>query len=271
MNKLLVELSQTLTDQNHVSTPARELTPFVSFYYENTAGNMGGYNFSRILLPHVGFSLIFNLDEAFTIRSRVNEFQVGRNILLPRNRTYFFPSSSQFFCIHFLFSFLPFTKGKSQVEFQQPLPLQSLLDDTFVKELSNANDFHQRADISNTYFTKLFNSYAKKIDRVRFVLDKLHSSFTRHEYQASNEQVFVASKTLARNFIRFTGASYKDCYRILRLRAFLNSYIDSNRTAKPTYFGFYDYSHFYKEVINVTGYTFAELKNIIKNEPDFLL
>ncbi|MBS1503041.1 MAG: helix-turn-helix domain-containing protein [Bacteroidetes bacterium] len=67
------------------------------------------------------------------------------------------------------------------------------------------------------------------------------------------ERMFVSSKTINRYFNRVVGISPKSYFSILRARTALTSYVIHKKDFNPYEFGYYDMSHFYKEVVGFTG------------------
>jgi len=67
------------------------------------------------------------------------------------------------------------------------------------------------------------------------------------------EKMFVSSKTINRYFNRVVGLPPKNYFSILRARNALTAYVNHKQEFTPYDFGYYDMSHFYKEVVNFTG------------------
>ena len=86
------------------------------------------------------------------------------------------------------------------------------------------------------------------------------------EYQASGlqlqtcavaERLFVTSKTINRYFHRVVGLPPKQYFSIVRARTALTAFVTNPGGFAPFEYGYYDMSHFNKEVLKFTGQTLA--------------
>ena len=67
-------------------------------------------------------------------------------------------------------------------------------------------------------------------------------------------EFFVSNKTLSRYFLKYTGCSPKEVFTTLRFRKALNAYLLRSNEFDFSRFGYFDYSHFYREIKSFTGY-----------------
>ena len=72
------------------------------------------------------------------------------------------------------------------------------------------------------------------------------------------EKMFVTSKTINRYFHRVVGIPPKNYFSVLRARTALTHYVNHKADFAPYDFGYYDMSHFYKEVVRFTGKKLVE-------------
>ena len=63
----------------------------------------------------------------------------------------------------------------------------------------------------------------------------------------------ITNKSLGRYFLKYTGLSPKGVFRILRFRKSLATYLSGSDNFDFSGFGFYDLSHFYREIKGFTG------------------
>lgn len=239
--------------------PSEDLLPFINLYHQNTTNGTNGSE--QLLLPHVGFCLIFNLGNKFRIKYQHHNYTVKESILLPRKKASFFVDPFNFFSIHFLFSFLPFTIYQSQSLFNSPSEIE--ISKALNEDIINADSFEKRVLLSNNFFGHLFKDHYNEISKVKFIVDKLHQLTDKQfDFSSSEKPAYVSSKTFFRHFLRYTGGSYKSSFRILRIRAALQSYFFEKTNFTPMLFGFYDHSHFYKEVQNITGFSLSKLRSL---------
>jgi len=71
------------------------------------------------------------------------------------------------------------------------------------------------------------------------------------------EKMFVTSKTINRYFNKVVGTSPKNYFSIMRTRVALTAYVNQKEVFTPYDFGYYDMSHFYKDVVKFTGQKLA--------------
>ena len=72
------------------------------------------------------------------------------------------------------------------------------------------------------------------------------------------EKMFVSSKTINRYFNRVVGISPKNYFSIMRARTALTAYVNQQSVFIPYDHGYYDMSHFYKDVVKFTGQRLVE-------------
>ena len=68
-----------------------------------------------------------------------------------------------------------------------------------------------------------------------------------------SKQVYLTDKTLYRYFTKVVGISPKQYLSIVRTRTALTAWVTDVAAFSPTDHGYYDMSHFYKDVIKFTG------------------
>jgi methylphosphotriester-DNA--protein-cysteine methyltransferase len=106
---------------------------------------------------------------------------------------------------------------------------------------------------------KLLNQIKKPIafaERCELMQNFLLDSFRQRQqkdYYLHFEKMFVTSKTINRYFHKVVGISPKNYFSVVRSRAALTHYVNHKEDFTPYNFGYYDMSHFYKEVVRFTG------------------
>jgi AraC-like DNA-binding protein len=263
---MITEVVNDLTAFYLTASPPEDLRDFIGQYFEDDlfSGKLLQTGRER-LLPFIGFELRFNFSEPFIIEGEGIHYQVNRNVLLPRNHTWILHQSRHTFGIRIHFSFLPYLLGKSQEQFQQrPMPLDHLIEPLLVRDLEQARTFRERVDRCNEYFSEVYEAAAPELDKARFVIgiiDQLLREKFDFRVDMKGAQQFVSQKTLYRHFIRNLGIPPNECSRILRMRSALHYYFHRRWEFDPMEFGYYDDSHFHKEVKAITGLRLSELKN----------
>ena len=104
----------------------------------------------------------------------------------------------------------------------------------------------------------LLNGYKSETDDyyLKFVIDCIEN-YGDPNMQLNTSQVaermFVTSKTISRYFNKVVGTSPKDYFSIIRTRTALTAWVNQKQQFSPYNFGYYDMSHFYKDVVKFTG------------------
>jgi AraC-like DNA-binding protein len=246
------------------------LMPFIECYWENIPSSCVTDPLTDRSLPHIGFTLRFNLEKPYYLKNAANTFFIDQDIFFPRNHTWkeFYVKDPRVFGIKFKFSFLPYLAGIDHIHFaENPFPAKDYISPEFVETIHRAGCFEERVALCSSYFTSIYETHHKKIMRQKIVLDLLECLYSNEENSFIVSEIaqksFLSSKTLNRYFQKNVGITAKQSFRLLRTRKALESYIHSD---KFNFFewGYYDYSHFFREVQNITGLRLKELKPINK-------
>jgi AraC-like DNA-binding protein len=246
------------------SLPAPALKPYLLYYREFHAGT--AVPRAIRMLPMVGCYLFLSLGMPATIEMNSLSFQAGEVLLIPGAQTWVLQPAVPFFLAGFRFSFLPYYRGIGQQHLNgMPHPARDFLPCSFLNELTQAPDFSERQSVCNHFFTPLYEKYARRIHRSAFVLemlDALEEGRLNEQSQLREYQNYIAAKTLYRHFLRTTGTTPADALRISRMRAALKASFSST-SFDPHQFGYYDGSHFHREVEKITGMKLSDLRKNI--------
>ena len=256
-------LSSNQLDLYFSSKPEESLLSFIDLYYEdNVAMKKKEITKYERLLPHICFSLIFNFDSNYKLANKSAIYSFSEPILLPRNLTWI-DNSSHCFGIRFKFGFLYYTLGKPQSQFQSyPSLLKSLIDSPFIESILKTGSFEERVLLSNNYFSRIFGKYRQEIEKSKAVLEIIAEINDEHfDFKMSSkaEQSYLSSKTLYRHFLKTIGQSPKEVYSIIRARKALDSYFNHPQSFSVSQFGYYDHSHFYKDIKKIVGMSLGDL------------
>ena len=105
-------------------------------------------------------------------------------------------------------------------------------------------------------------NYRKKQDHyIKFVKDAINT-YAANGLEFNNselaEKMFTTSKTINRYFHNVIGTSPKNYFSIMRARTALTRYVKGREKFTPFDYGYYDMSHFYKDVVKLTGQRLRE-------------
>jgi AraC-like DNA-binding protein len=137
--------------------------------------------------------------------------------------------------------------------------LGKVLPGRLLRRLKLMHSFDGRVELMQSFF---LSGYGKKQDYyLKFVRDTI-DTYTGTGWQFNNsdlaEKMFTTSKTINRYFNNVIGTSPKNYFSILRARTALTGYVNSKQQFVPFDYGYYDMSHFYKEVVKFTGQKLIE-------------
>jgi len=132
--------------------------------------------------------------------------------------------------------------------------LKKILPANLLHQIKQPIDFSERVALMEQFF--LANYRKQPNHYIKFVKDSI-DNFSEAGLQASNgalaERMFTTSKTINRYFNQVIGTSPKSYFSIMRARTALTAYVQSRPDFIPYDYGYYDMSHFYKDVVKFTG------------------
>ena len=154
------------------------------------------------------------------------------------------------------------------LDIKQPLladkviSLNELLPAKLLTQIKQPLTFNERVELMQDFFLA---SLRKPNDHyLKFVRDAI-DNFSETGLQASNsdlaERMFTTSKTINRYFNQVIGTSPKNYFSIMRARTALTRYVNNKPDFSPYNYGYYDMSHFYKDVVKFTGQRLAAYAN----------
>jgi len=130
------------------------------------------------------------------------------------------------------------------------LPLQLL------RKIKQPISFEERVAMMESFLLETYVKRGNQDHYVSIVNDCIG------EYQAAAmqlntgkvaERLFITSKTINRYFNRVIGTSPKNYFSTLRGRNALTAFINDRENFIPMDYGYYDLSHFHKDIVNFTG------------------
>jgi AraC-like DNA-binding protein len=121
-----------------------------------------------------------------------------------------------------------------------------------IKEIENY--LLESKDSNKTYQVNLVHEVVCNIDT--YLEGKITLKQLSREY-------FVSSKSLSRYFIHCTGLTPKYVFTALRFRRALKNYLANPTEFDLSEYGFFDHSHFYRDIKRFTGfYPYQILSNL---------
>lgn len=260
----MVEIFDNIKKIYRFSAPCPELSDDIEFFSEssseNTALYMAGKCFTVKMFPSWTPTFWINLGSPYQLVLGKGQYHLGSDddVLVLRNsiaERHNLPSD-HIFTVKFYPGGFESILGINQSGFaDKVIPLNSVMPSGLIHEIKKADDFEKRMQILQQYF--LSHRKKKKPDHyLRFVHDTIglfEDSAMRFNNNEMAEKMFTSSKTINRYFNAIIGTSPKNYFSILRARSALTAYLADKKIFDPAGFGYYDMSHFYREIRKFTG------------------
>ncbi|TDH25222.1 AraC family transcriptional regulator [Segetibacter sp. 3557_3] len=216
--------------------------------------------FSDVLFPNIGYTYLINLGSPFVMQLGSNKFEVKSEGFLPRHAyiTCHHTIGNRLFGIKFKVCPIVFEKDVDFSEYRENIyPLAYLIDRNVVQLVKKASSFNQRVRIIFDHYESLLDRYEGGLNYVQVVTAILQECIQSNRYNISIEDAAIANKisvrTLQRYFRATTSFSSKQALQTIRIRQAVIKLTSSPELFRITDFGYYDYSHFYKHLLQFTG------------------
>ncbi|MBS1526153.1 MAG: AraC family transcriptional regulator [Bacteroidetes bacterium] len=262
----MVEIFDNIRKIYIFSDACPELAEHIEFFsessFEATRKYIAGESFSVKMFASWTPTFYINLGAPYYI-SVGNErhfVRADQDILILRNsivERYNTPLDN-IFTVKFQPGGLEAVLGISQLKCVDKLiDLDTVLPRKLIRELRKPISFEERCAMMQQYLLDSFIKHQQGQDHyLRFVhdcIDRYNNTDKLLNTSAMAERMFVSSKTINRYFNRVVGISPKSYFSLLRARAALTSYVSHKKGFSPYDFGYYDMSHFYREMVSFTG------------------
>lgn len=141
---------------------------------------------------------------------------------------------------------------------------KNILPPLITAKLNAAHSFDERCEIMTGYVTEMVErnirikeigkSIISAIRTLELMLDEKLS------VKAIAKEVHCSTKTMERAFEKYVWATPKRCFRVIRFRCSINAYTSDPESFSVYEFGYFDHSHFYREVKEFSGFNLGNLK-----------
>lgn len=263
----MVEIFNDIRKVHQFASPCGELAPHIEFFSESMppAENLLGNNLmpefeSVKMFPSYTPTFWINLGTPYylSVANKTHLIKADDDILVLRDTSVekFKHPTDHIFTVKFLPGGLEAVLGINQVRLiGQVINLNTILPQALLKKIKQPLCFGERLELMQNF---LLSCYKRNSDDhyLRFVTDCIEN------YDAAGmqintsqmaEKMFVTSKTINRYFNKVVGTPPKNYFSIVRARVALTAYVNQKEIFTPYDFGYYDMSHFYKDVVKFTG------------------
>lgn len=261
----MVEIFDNIHKIYQYQSPCGELADYIEFFSESspaaTSQYMAGQSFKVRLFPSWTPTIWINLGSPYQllIGDKLHAVCSEDDILLLRNsivERYNLPTD-HIFTIKFSPGGFEVLFGIRQSYLQDKLiNLSSVIPSSLTQALKLVDNFEERVFLLQTYFLNILKPHSKQTYYFRTVkkaIETYHISNMEFNSTQVAKEVFATNKTIYRYFNQVVGTNPKNYFATIRARTALQNYVADKASFSPYDFGYYDMSHFYKDVVKFTG------------------
>jgi AraC-like DNA-binding protein len=260
----MVEIFDNIRKIYQFSPPCAELADHIEFFSESsddaTYTHIGNACFTVKMFPSWTPTFWFNLGSPYQLRIEGQRYKVSAETDILIIRDHIVERVNQPTDHIFSIKFFPggleavFDIDQSKLK-NRVIHLQEILPPSLITQVKKLNDFSNRVQLLQHFFLSHLRKKKSRDHYMHFVRDTIACYEEGQLHYNVNEisaRLFTSSKTINRYFNKIIGTSPKNYFNIMRARTALTAWIADRRTFQPTDFGFYDPSHFYKEMNKFT-------------------
>jgi YesN/AraC family two-component response regulator len=264
----MVEIFNNIRKVHQFIKPCDELAGHIEFFSESTppvSENSFGHKIvpqfkSVKMFPSYTPTFWINLGTPYylTVANKQHLIKETDDILVLRDTSVekFKQPTDHIFTVKFLPGGLEAVLGISQVQFVgQVINLNTFLPPAFIKKIKQPMCLEERVLLMESFLLARFKNKSKDhyLQFVHDCIENYDSADMQLNTSEMAEKMFVTSKTINRYFNKVVGTSPKNYFTIMRTRTALTAYVNQKDLFTPYDFGYYDMSHFYKDVVKFTG------------------
>jgi AraC-like DNA-binding protein len=265
----MIEIFDNIRKLYRFSLPMETLSPFIEFFSETDLLSAGSFiqdkKFTVKLFPSFSPTIWMNLGSPYQLHlaSRAHQIDEWTDVLVLRSQTIERENAptDNIFTVKFLPGGFEAIFGISQTKIaDQVISLDELVPPHKIDQIKRAPDFESRIKLWEDYLTerKAQNATRHYLMTVQRSIDTfLDTGMKLSAAQLANE-LFLTEKSLNRYFNKVVGTGPKNYFNILRARTSITDFLSKRDSFLPDSYGYYDMSHFYRDVIKFTGTRISE-------------
>ena len=265
----MTEIFDNIRKLYRFALPCATLTPYIEFFSETSLTATQTYidteEFTVKLFPSYTPTIWINLGSPYLLKNGQQEKRVDRqtDVLVLRNEIIERKNqpSDNIFTIKFFPGALEALFGISQAKIgSEILSATSLIPRHAIQKLKDSSCFEDRIKLLEHWFIAQLhqkNRQAHYYPYVQKAIALFETSGLEHKNNELAQQLALTNKSLYRYFIKTVGTSPKNFMTTLRARNALTAFIENSIEFTPYAYGYFDRSHFYKDVFKFTGQKLA--------------
>jgi len=261
----MVEIFDNIKKLYHFKAPSEELSNYIEFFSETSIEATNKYitteKFTVKLFPSFTPTIWINLGSPYVLNNGQQQFFIAadKDILLLRNdiveRTNL--RTDNIFTVKFLPGGFEAIFGIEQAKIgSDVLNTNTVLSNHIISKLKRLDSLDERVSLLENHFLDLLhikfaNDYGyQKVNEAINMFQQSGMTYSSNQLAAA---LSLTDKTLYRYFKAVIGISPKNYCSIVRARTALTNYVSQKENFSPYDHGYYDMSHFRKEVVQFTG------------------
>lgn len=261
----MIEIFDDIRKIYHFGSPCEDLADYIEFFsessFEATHAYTGNAGFTVKMFPSWTPTFWFTLGSSYQLKTDQKQFEIaaGTDILILRDCIVerMNQPTDHIFTIKFFPGGLEaiFDVGQPGMQ-KQVIDLRNILPLSLIQQVRELNSFEERLKLLQHFFLGQMRKKKSRDHYISFVRETIacyENGQLQYNVNELSARLFTTSKTINRYFKRVIGTSPKDYFNILRARTALTAWTAHKKKFLPTDFGYYDHSHFYKEMNRFTG------------------
>lgn len=268
----MVEIFDNIRKIYQFSPPCEELADFVEFFSESSSEAtfifFGNAPFTVKMFQSWTPTFWINLGSAYRLAMGNDQhlIQPGQDILIVRDSTVERHNSAadHIFTVKFfpggLEAILDIDQSKVS---NHVVDLGKILPASLILGIRKMNGFENRVKLIQNFLLCQLKKKKNRDHYIRLVKETIacyEAGDMQYNINELSARLFTTSKSINRYFNRVIGTTPKNYFSILRARMALTAYVGNKKTFIPSDFGYYDMSHFYKNVVTFTGQKLVDNK-----------
>lgn len=261
----MIEIFDNIRKLYQFSSPREDLADYIEFFSQSspeaTHSHAGGAGFSVKMFPSWTPTMWFILGPSYHLRAgnKLYNIEEGMDLLLIRDCIVerINQCNDEIFTVKFFPGGLEsiFDIDQSGMK-NQVLALNKILPLPLIRQVKKIDNFEQRQQLLEHYFLQQIRKKKSRDHYLHFVRETIacyENGQLQYNINELSGRLFTTSKTINRYFNKVIGTSPKDYFNIIRARTALTAWVANKKVFQPTAFGYYDFSHFYKDIHRFTG------------------
>jgi AraC-like DNA-binding protein len=262
----VIEIFDNIRKLYEFKSPCEALVDYVEFFSESSLEAMARYidadEFTVKLFPSYTPTIWLNLGSPYQLKNGSTWHVVNEHtdILLLRNEIVERRNlpTDNIFTVKFNPGGFETIFGISQTTIgSEVIPIENIIPASFIKKVKGLGSFEDRMTLLENLFLEKLEKNTRQEGFYLQCIKATVNAFTGSGLEADigelAKKLYITEKTLYRCFTTVVGTNPKNYLAITRARAALTGYVSDPAGFSPYDHGYYDMSHFYKDVVKFTG------------------